>query len=114
MSDDAEIQASSSPNASIPGMTTGKGILLYLGSFGILIVLFYLAMKFDSFSGGIVFFGYFALGFFLNRIVLRGLIEWHPVYNTLDNVASGKLRMMLLWPVTYPALFFQLLVSQHL
>lgn len=54
------------------------------------------------------------MGFALNRIVLRGLIEWHPVYNTLGNVSRAKLGMMLLWPIRYPVLFFQLLVSKHL
>jgi len=42
------------------------------------------------------------------------LIEWHPVYNTLENVSSAKLSTMAFWILAYPKLFFQLLVTKHL
>ncbi|WP_315808639.1 hypothetical protein [Pseudomonas sp. C9-3] len=58
--------------------------------------------------------GYVAIGAVLSRKLLAQLIEWHPVNATLANVASTKLRMMLLWPIAYPILFFQLAVNRHL
>ncbi len=53
-------------------------------------------------------------GIYLNRTVLRGLIGWHPIYDTLDNVAGEKFKMLLLWPLAYPTLFIKLLVAKHL
>ena len=57
---------------------------------------------------------YLSVGFVMNRVVLRGLIEWHPAYNTIENVSKGKLGLLLGWPVAYPVLFFKLLVVKHL
>jgi len=96
-----------------PEMTTGKGIKLYLAMLAAEIILIGLT-GFPWFPGSIAFIAYFVFGFMLNRIVLRGLIEWHPMYNTLENVSSAKLSMMGLWPIRYPVLFFQLLVNKHL
>jgi len=97
-----------------PSMTTGKGVGIYaLCIVGIVVLIKFSAHE-KMISPTLVFFAYLAMGFALNRIVLRGLIEWHPVYNTLRNVSRAKLGMMLLWPIRYPVLFFQLLVSKHL
>ncbi|MCP3943443.1 MAG: hypothetical protein GY710_18450 [Desulfobacteraceae bacterium] len=63
---------------------------------------------------GIVFPLYFISGFVMNRIVLRRCVNWHPVYNTLENVAGSKLRMFLFWPLSYLALFFKLAVMKAL
>lgn len=57
---------------------------------------------------------YFLSGFILNRVVLRRLIEWHPIYNTLHNVSSAKLRTFLLWPLAYISLFFRLIINKIL
>ena len=108
MSTDIETQARTA------SMTTGKGIGLYTMAIGIMIALIALAANVQVFPGIIAFAGYFVLGFLLNRVVLRGLIEWHPMHNTLANVASAKLGMMMLWPIRYPGLFFQLLFLKHL
>lgn len=97
-----------------PEMTTGKAIGIYSAMLIAEIVLITLAAKTSWFPGIIAFIAYFIFGFMLNRVVLRGLIEWHPTYNTLENVSSAKLGMMGLWPIRYPGLFFQLLVSKHL
>lgn len=66
------------------------------------------------FSAAIPLFAYFVFGFIMNRVVLRGLIEWRPVYNTIENVSSSKLRFLIFWPIAYPALFFKLGVVRHL
>jgi hypothetical protein len=99
---DADVQ-----NANV-GMTVGKGIGIYALCLVCLVVL----AKFAG--GGVAFLAYFVLGFILNRVVLRGLIEWHPVYNTIDNVSSGKLRALIFWPISYLMLFFKLGVIRHL
>lgn len=95
-------------------MTVGKGIGIYAALLVGLMVLVKLATAISWFSWAIPFFAYFAFGFVMNRAVLRGLIEWHPVYNTIENVSRSKLRSLILWPVSYPALFFKLGVIKHL
>jgi hypothetical protein len=57
---------------------------------------------------------YLGAGIYLNRVVLRKIIEWHPVYNTLDNVISGKLFYFALWPLAYVWLFVQLGINKIL
>lgn len=89
-------------------MTTGKAVGIYVACLAALLVL----GKALPFTFACI--GYLLLGFILNRVVLRGLIEWHPVYNTLENVSSAKLGMLGLWPVRYPMLFFRILVDKHL
>lgn len=95
-------------------MTMGKAIGIYAAFLAAMIVFIKLASATTWFSGAIPFFGYFVFGFLMNRVVLRGLIEWHPVYNTIENVSSGKLRALIFWPISYPALFFKLAVVKHL
>lgn len=95
-------------------MTIGKGFGLYMILFVAFWTMVGMAQSFTWFPGALAFFGYFIAGFIMNRVVLRGLIEWHPVYNTIDNVASGKLKTLVLWPITYPVLFFKLGVIKHL
>jgi positive regulator of sigma E activity len=57
---------------------------------------------------------YFVAGFHLSRNVLRKLIEWHPMYNTLYNVTSDKLKFFFLWPITYFFLFVRLGINKVL
>ena len=57
---------------------------------------------------------YLASGFVMNRIVLRRLIDWHPVYNTLENVSRGKLSMFLFWPLSYIVLFARIAIVKIL
>lgn len=105
---DSELQSNT------PSMTTGKAVAIYAGFLVAMFALISLAANIQAFPGVLAFVAYFVFGFLLNRIVLRGLIEWHPMHNTLENVSSAKLSMMGLWPIRYPALFFKLLVSKHL
>lgn len=95
-------------------MTVGKGIGIYVAFLVGMFVLIKLASATTWFPGAIPFFSYFVFGFLMNRVVLRGLIEWHPVYNTIENVSSSKLRALTFWPISYPALFFKLGVVKHL
>jgi hypothetical protein len=97
-----------------PALTLAKASGLYAAALAIFIVVFYLGVAVSWFPGILTVIVFFALGVALSRVVLRGLVEWHPVYNTLENVSASKVRMLLAWPFAYPVLFFQLLVSKHL
>ncbi len=95
-------------------MTLSRAFGMYMVSFATFVFLVWLAVKIKWFPGAIPFFGYFGSGFLLNRVVLRNLIEWHPMYNTLYNVSSAKLWYLLVWPIAYAGLFFRLMVTKHL
>ena len=100
--------------AGTPVMPMSRALLLYLACLlGFMLVLM-LRAGVDWLSNWVPILAYLGAGIFLNRTVLRSLIAWHPVYNTLQNVASAKFRQMLLWPFSYPALFIQLGVAKHL
>ncbi len=51
---------------------------------------------------------YLCAGYWMTRVVMRQLIEWHPNYNTLDNVVSAKLKMFALWPFQMAGLLLKL------
>jgi len=53
-------------------------------------------------------------GAWLSRTVLRRLVEWHPVYNTLETVSNIKLRLLITWPITYPGLYLRILIDRYL
>ena len=80
----------------------------------------FLAVLILSFSIGYQFMLYPVLavyiycGVHLNRNVLRRLIEWHPMHNTLNNVASAKFKQAALWPLSYLVLFVQLGINKVL
>ena len=101
-------------DAGTPVMPMSRALLLYLACLlGFMLVLM-LRAGVDWLSSWVPIVAYLGAGIFLNRTVLRALIEWHPVYNTIENVARSKFRQMLLWPFSYPALFIQLGVAKHL
>ncbi|MGV8891724.1 MAG: hypothetical protein ACOH2K_01990 [Burkholderiaceae bacterium] len=105
---DGEVQSQ------VAQMTVGKGIGIYAALLIALIVLIKLTGTFTWFTGAIPFLAYFVFGFIMNRMVLRGLIEWHPIHNTIENVSGSKLRSLIFWPIVYLALFFKLGVIKHL
>lgn len=92
----------------------GKAVGIYLGCLAVLVVLVNLSLGTRWLPGALVLMAYLGMGALLNRVVLRGLIEWHPLCSTLHNVASAKLRAFLFWPVQYAILFFQLTVDRVL
>lgn len=82
---------------------------------GAFILLVAIASSFSSgFFGGLAFFFYMGAGFYLSRAVLRKIIEWHPMYNTLYNVTSDKLKFFFLWPTMYLFLFIRLGINKVL
>lgn len=56
----------------------------------------------------ILIIGYIAVGVVLSRMVLRRLISFHPVHDTIHNNFSAKKNAVLFWPLAYPALLFRL------
>jgi len=82
---------------------------------GVFIFVLVLAVKLESsFFGNLAFLGYFAIGAYLSRTVLRRIVEWHPMYNTLENVSSEKLWMFMFWPIQYFSLFIRLGINKAL
>jgi len=57
---------------------------------------------------------YLVAGFVMTRYVMRGLVEFHPAYDTVANVFSAKIWMFLLWPVHMFILLFKLTVNRLL
>ncbi len=57
---------------------------------------------------------YFIFGVLLNRIVLRNLIRYHPIYDTLSNVSNTKLAAVMTWPVFYVVIFIKLAIVKYL
>lgn len=92
-----------------PPMTLLKATAYYAAAILIHIVLFKVLPE-RLLSG--VAWVYVISGFVMTRVVMRGLIEWHPNYNTLHNVVSAKLSMFVLWPIQMPALLFKLMVNK--
>jgi len=97
-----------------PGISLRKSIGIYAALVAAFIVMLNLTFATTWFPGIIAFVAYVAFGFALNRVVLRRLIEWHPMYNTIQNVSSAKLSSFALWPLSYPSLFFKLAVNKVL
>lgn len=80
---------------------------------GILIVLMLLTKLSEGFVA-LAFLFYIGSGIYLNRAVLRRIVEWHPMHNTLYNVTQEKLKFLLLWPVMYIPLFVRLGIDKML
>ncbi|MFC2292264.1 MAG: hypothetical protein ACFNLD_03380 [Kingella oralis] len=65
-------------------------------------------------GGGMMVLLYLVIGVALNRLVLRRLVEWHPMHNTLGEVANAKLSSVLFWPLSYLFLFCSLAIDKLL
>jgi hypothetical protein len=57
---------------------------------------------------------YLVIGFIMTRIVMRGIMEFHPAYNTVANVFSAKIWMFLLWPLSMGILLFKLTINSSM
>ena len=97
------------------GMRLRVAFLHWAGCLGSFILLVILASSFHSgVFGNIAFFYYLGVGFYLSRVVLRKIIEWHPMYDTLYNVTSDKLKFFFFWPFMYFFLFVRLGINKVL
>ncbi len=91
-------------------MSLRIAVLHYTACLGIFMALCMLPNPCPS----LAFFFYPGAGIYLNRKVLRELIEWHPMHDTLSNVANAKLSAVIFWPISYFNLFFQLTINKVL
>ncbi len=83
-------------------ITLGRALLVYALSLTLLGLGVYLAWH-QLVPVAVVAVLYLALGLLLNRLVLRRLVDWHPVYDTLGAVAGTKLRVRPLLAVALSA-----------
>jgi hypothetical protein len=51
-------------------------------------------------------------GVFLLKKVQNKLISYHPIYDTIDNVATDKFNSIIFWTIRYPFLFIKLSISR--
>ncbi|MGH6637345.1 MAG: hypothetical protein ACREBY_01935 [Polaromonas sp.] len=93
-------------------MGPGMAWLIYLGA--MLLWIGSLLMPYGTVTGLISIVLYLGFGFVMTRYVMRDLIEFHPMYNTVANVFSAKIWMFLLWPIQMFILLFKLTVNSAL
>ncbi|MCT7360870.1 hypothetical protein [Thalassolituus pacificus] len=84
----------------------GIALCVFLLSIGLVYIFNYEAIKLIAAAI------YISCGVFLNRTILRNLIEFHPVYSTLDNVFRYKWNMVVIWPIGYLFLLSKLGVNK--
>lgn len=57
---------------------------------------------------------YLIAGIILNRLVLRNLVAFHPIYDTLANVSNTKLAAVVAWPFFYLTILIKLAIIKYL
>ena len=97
-------------------MSVGAGILHWMACLFLVVIVFVIFGQGENPLPALILAAitYVICGFYLNRNILPRLIEYHPVYDTLENVTQHKLAMFKFWPVKYPKLFIQLLIKKNL
>ena len=93
-------------------MGLGKAWMIYLGA--MLLWMGSLRMASGTVTGWITVLLYLASSLVMTRYVMRNLVEFHPVHNTIGNVFSAKIWMFLLWPYHMLVLLFKLTVNRSL
>lgn len=99
--------------ASKPDHFLLQSVLCYAGGIIIFVISLILAGVFPQSGSSLVLLVYLAIGFVLNRKILRPL-GFHPVYDTLYNLSRAKLWAFLLWPLAYFMLIFRLFITKVL
>ena len=89
-------------------MTLGMAWMIYLAA----VLIWVGAMALPKVPLGTLV--YLVAGFVMTRYVMRGVMEFHPVYSTVANVFSAKVWMFLLWPLNMLILLFKLTVNSAL
>jgi len=57
---------------------------------------------------------YPTIGVVMSRVVMRQIVEFHPMYHTVAVEFSTKVRMVLFWPLQMFGLLFKLSVNRVL
>lgn len=94
-----------------------KSVLIYIGALFLLMVSMKVIAMMQLTGGNtllMLLVVYLAIGVMLNRVVLRRLVSWHPMYNTAHNVGVAKLSSVILWPLSYAWMFLMLAVNKLL
>lgn len=63
---------------------------------------------------GWLFLLYMAIGAVMSRVVMRQLVDFHPMYHTVAVEFSTKIRMVLFWPLQMFGLLFKLTANRIL
>jgi hypothetical protein len=92
-------------------ITLGKAFIIYLINVAVISLMIFLT-NFADFFVGVAIVAYFIAGIVMNRLVLRNLIEFHPMYNTLQNVFQTKVRALVFWPIQYLVLIIKIGVTK--
>ena len=96
-------------------ISLGRAFLIWFYLFVSYIIIYYFHIKLGSLAlSNIKFLFYIFSGIYLGKKVLFKLVEFHPIYNTLNNVFMVKVGFFLLWPVAYPFLFVKLFIIRIL
>ena len=93
-------------------MSLSKAWVLYC-----LALLIFIALVYSLYKADLIWFSiipYPLIGIILNRIILRNLVAYHPIYNTLSNVANIKLTAVLAWPSFYIVILVKLMIVKYL
>lgn len=90
------------------------GVVLLLAWLSLVFGTNFFKMKEGSSYFWVFMAGYIVIGVALNLVVLRNLIEFHPIYNTIEHQSGAKISMILLWPIKYPMLYMKIFVTKHL
>lgn len=96
------------PEGSSSGMSLGTAWMIYFA--GLLVLLGILVIP----VGPLYLPIYLIIGFIMTRFVMRGVVEFHPVYNTVANMFSAKIWMFLLWPLSMGILLFKLTINSSM
>lgn len=89
-------------------MTLAKAWGIYAGS----IALAALVVAFKWY--GTLFLLYLVIGIVMSRVVMRQLVDFHPMYHTVAVEFSTKVRMVLFWPLQMFGLLFKLSANRVL
>jgi len=95
-------------------MTILKGISYYLLCICIFLISFILSSLITKnifVAMSVLVIGNLICGVFLLKKVKNKLTKYHPIYNTLDNVASDKLSFIIFWLIKCPFLFIKLAIA---
>lgn len=87
------------------------GLMTAWGCYAAALLAMFLTVKL---FGAVGFYLYIVIGIAMSRVMMRRLIQWHPMYDTLYNVTSAKLWMAVLWPLQMGSLLFRLTVNKVL
>lgn len=107
-----EIQQTDNTQSDTVALKLRYAFIIYTAALILLFTLFAICQS--GVSWWLFFIGYLVIGVALNHLILKRIVEWHPMYNTIDNVASAKLKAVLFWPISYLFLLISITINKVL